>query len=78
MSRNTAASEFVSSRQEAFTRVAFAHELFVFVAELVPKSVEGFVVGPMNNVAESEEIFRGFFNFGVVHTHAAWCQLLLP
>lgn len=78
MSGNTATSEFVSSREEAFARVAFADELFVFVAELVPKGVEGFVVRAVNNVAKPEEKIRKFFKLGGVRTHAAWCQRLLP
>ena len=60
VSGNTATSEFMSSRQEAFARVAFADELFVLVAELVPKGVKGFVMGTVNNVAEPGEISRGF------------------
>lgn len=78
MFRNTTTSEFVSSREEAFARVAFANELFMFVAELVPKGVERFIVGAMDNVAEPEEMVRRFFNVGAVRTHAASCQLLPP
>lgn len=36
VSGNSATSEFVSCREEALARVAFANELFVFVPELVP------------------------------------------
>lgn len=78
MFRNTTTSEFVSCREEAFARVAFANELFVFVAELVPKGMERFIVGAMDNVAEPEEIVRRFFNVGVIRTHVAWCRLLPP
>lgn len=78
MSRNTTTSEFVSSREKPFPRVAFANKLFVFVAELIPKGMKGFVVGPVNNVAEPGEMIRRFSKVGTVHTHAAWCQPLPP
>jgi len=47
------ASESVALADEAFAGVAFPEQFFVFVAEFIPKGVEGFVVGSMDVVRES-------------------------
>lgn len=46
-----AAAEFVACGEEAFACVTFAEEGFVLGTELVPESVEGFVVRAVDDVA---------------------------
>lgn len=50
--RDAAASEFMPFGEEPFAGVAFAEELFMLGAELVPERVERFVVGAMNDVTK--------------------------
>lgn len=48
--RNATAPKLVASGKKAFSCVTLADELFVFCAELVPKGMKRFIVGPMDDV----------------------------
>lgn len=49
--RNAAPSKSMAGGKKTLSCVAFADELFVFCAKLVPKDMKRFIVGPMDNVA---------------------------
>lgn len=49
--RNAAAPKSMAGGKKTFSCVAFGDELFVFCAKLVPKDMERFIVGPMDDVA---------------------------
>lgn len=51
MHRNPTTAELVASGEEALTSVAFAEEVFVLGAKLVPESVKWLVVRAMDYVA---------------------------
>ena len=56
MHRNTTPTAKLMTRGEkAFACVAFANQLIVLVAELVPEVVEGFVMRSEDDVAESKK-----------------------
>lgn len=52
MHRNPTTAELVASGEEALTSVAFAEEVFVLGAKLVPESVKRLVVRAMDYVAQ--------------------------
>lgn len=49
--RNAAAPKPMAGGKKTFSCVAFADELFMFCAKLVPKGMKRFIVGPMDDMA---------------------------
>ena len=50
-------SKLVTGGEEAFARVTFVDERFMFVAELIPELMEVFVMGAVDYVAKSIDIY---------------------
>ena len=50
-------SKLVTGGEEAFARVTFVDERFMFVAELIPELMEVLVMGAVDYVAKSVDIY---------------------